>query len=95
MSVIIITGMDMPESCRVCIRRRKCPQWNRRSLWKEEYIVKRSDSCPLKSIDDLISRLQKEIDRDMSGKDPYGVVKYKEGLREAIEQIKNYCDMKE
>lgn len=55
---VIITGMDIPESCRVCIRRRKCPQWNRRSLWKEEYIVKRSDSCPLKSIDGLIKLIK-------------------------------------
>ena len=49
--IMLVLNKDMPNSCRECFIRMQCPQWNRRSLWKEEYIYKRSDNCPLHEID--------------------------------------------
>ena len=94
---VIITEMDMPNTCHKC-KYSQCYFYDK--AWvtidnKKDYRSDRDKTCPLKSVKGLIERLQKEIDKDMSGKDPYGVEKYKEGLREAIEHIKEYCDMKE
>ena len=57
----LLINKDMPSSCRECFRNRQCPQWNRRSLWKEEYIHKRSDNCPLREIK---SQAESEVRND-------------------------------
>lgn len=56
----LLINKDMPDSCRECFRNRQCPQWNRRSLWKEEYMHKRSDNCPLREIKPQAERSDKE-----------------------------------
>ena len=92
---VIIEGMQMPGSCRECEWRKKCPHWNRRSLWKEEYMRKRADDCHLKSVDGLIEKMQscfithgQVIEGEFFSDDAEN---YNLGLEKAIEIIREYC----
>lgn len=93
---VIITGESLPNTCGHC---GGCYDYKENkffcSLSAEAFDIgiktKRPKKCPLKSIDGLISSIQKEIDRDIGGTDPNGVQMYKIGLQVAINVIKGYC----
>lgn len=93
----LIRECEIPKSCRECKRNRKCPQWNRRSLWKQEYVFVRSESCPLKSVEGLIEKIEGSkfyVNDDEEYCEPYKSICYytNEALDTAIKIIKEYCE---
>lgn len=97
---VIITGMDMQDNCRFCPARETYEDRSYCNNMLSKHIDIDLDNtkpkwCPLKSAEGLIAQIQKEIDKDIGGNDPDGVEMYKTGLREAVEWIKDYCEVEE
>ena len=86
---VIITGMEMPESCGMCEASGTsvCRKWS--SLKGYDVGSKRADGCPLKSVDGLIE----EIEMVREKEEPY-VYDYRyyrnEGLDMALTTLKQY-----
>ena len=87
---VIITGMDMPNTCHKC-KYSKCYFYGK--AWQtidgtKDYRSNRDKTCPLKSIKGLIKKIEQEIDDN-----PYASLgEYRAGLYKGIEIIKEYCE---
>jgi len=80
---VIITGMDMPNTCGVCEASGTgaCHKWHFKESGR-----KRDDDCPLRSVEGLIEELEEYARRQGDGWD-YGIV------QSAIDIVKEYCGM--
>ena len=87
---VIITGMDMPKSCNSypdCCLKRYC------SPMSINVVLERPEKCPLKSVDGLIEKIEKSKVHDSSYM--YDWLSYNKGLMDAVEYIKEYCEVSE
>ena len=88
---VIITGMDMPESCEKCqmsydMQLSGCPILHKWSTTHEE---NRMDDCPLKSVDELIDKIEIEI----CSRNYY--TRETDTRDKIIDIIKEYCEVNE
>lgn len=92
---IIVTGMKMPQNCLDY-----CPMF-RHGTDNYTYCVigkskpsaiKRSDDCPLKSVDGLIEKITEYRNKINAGGDEFKVGQLW-GIDEVTEIIKEYCEM--
>ncbi len=84
---VIVTGIDIPKSCGECNASGTgvCRKW----FDVKEIGLKRSEHCPLKSIDGLIEKIDKKSN---SGQWSEATVY---GMKKAIAIIKEYCGMED
>ena len=82
---VIVTGIDIPKSCGECNASGTgaCRKW----FDVKEIGLKRSERCPLKSVDGLIEKLNECVDDKSTGEQV--------GIDLAIDIIKEYCGMED
>ena len=82
---MIVTGMEMPKFCGECNASGTgvCRKW----VSVKELGSKRSELCPLKSVDGLIEKLNECADNKSTGEQV--------GIDLAIDVIKEYCGMED
>ena len=90
---VILTGNDMPRNCweceiEGCVSSCPCMEGYAES---SDYKNRRHDSCPLKSVDGLIEKIEGKREPSVGGFN-YMSGQYNVGLRDAIDAIKEYCE---
>lgn len=91
---VIVTGMEVPRSCGGCEASGTgvCKLWMKSSEINGIGYNRHSD-CPLKSVERLIERIEKSKVHDSSYM--YDWLSYNKGLMDAVEYIKEYCEVSE
>lgn len=89
---VIVTGMDIPKSCGGCNASGTgvCRKW----FDFKEIGSKRSEHCPLKSVDGLVEKITEYRNKISAGEDEFNVGQLW-GIDEVTEIIKEYCGMGE
>lgn len=90
---VIVTGIDMSKSCGECNASGTgvCRKW----FDVKEIGLKRSEHCPLKSVDGLIEKLNKAGANNDKSVFKNLHPSYVQGLRDAVKIIKEYCGMED
>lgn len=92
---VIVTGMDMPESCKRCPIRYDCYRWIRYLQTQTTTACNpQMEGCPLKSVDGLIKKIEQQQKVISLLKGLSGAEEMK-GMNDCIKIIKEYCGMEE
>ena len=90
---VIVTGVDLPSKCAYCDA-----QFNyecRYTRWHcKDFFDKRSDDCPMKSVEGLIREIREKGELDFKGTRA-NCKSIKLGMEYAIKIIKEYCEVSE
>lgn len=89
---VIVKGMDMPKSCKKCpaFATTACELWSKQKTYSDQ-MSKKHDSCPLKSVEGLIEKIETDMSHYMY--DDYGNTTAEHDVLAGI--IKEYCGLEE
>lgn len=90
---VIIKGMNMPRNCMFCplyVRDSESKHCAVTDKWNAVSGINRLYDCPLKSIEELIEKMKENCNYDNKDK----LSDYSIDLDEAIDIIKEYCEVK-
>lgn len=87
---VIVTDMDMPKqnNCRFC---EKTCFWQGADVDRNNH----TEDCPLKSVEELIEKIEEKATMFDKINNPWGDVYVKNPYRECIKDIKEYCEVSE
>ena len=96
---VIVTTIDMPESCLQCVEFLRGDPVTGEKLychWTWEDVTDNfhnktiHSECPLKSVSELLTKIKRHKQL-ADGKFPYDFIAYNKGLYDSMEVIKEYC----
>lgn len=92
---VIVTGMDMPESCKRCPIRYDCYRWIRFLQTQTTTACHpKMEGCPLKSVDGLIEQIRRQEFVHFTDNGGYYMTPAE--IKDVVETIiKKYCGLEE